>query len=137
MRQITTSTDVYAAIWAARQQGEDTEDDILRRILGVKARQQRPANGQAVSKVIGFRDSRYGIELADGFEIFRTYKGREYRAKATSGSWLLMNTGDLHPSVNQLSQAIGVKIENAWNNWWFRGPDGKRRRVDELRVKRP
>ena len=34
-RDVQASTDVYAAIWAARQPGEHSEDAILRRLLGV------------------------------------------------------------------------------------------------------
>ena len=32
-KNILVTTDVFAAIWAAREQGEDSEDAILRRIL--------------------------------------------------------------------------------------------------------
>ncbi|WDR03098.1 hypothetical protein PSQ19_02530 [Devosia algicola] len=32
-RTIPVSTEVFAAIWAARKTGEETEDAILRRIL--------------------------------------------------------------------------------------------------------
>jgi hypothetical protein len=35
-RDIQVSTDVYAAIWAARHPGEHTEDAILRRLLAVQ-----------------------------------------------------------------------------------------------------
>ena len=34
MRSINISTDVFAKIWSLRQNAEDTEDAILRRILG-------------------------------------------------------------------------------------------------------
>ncbi len=33
-RTITVSTEVFAAIWAKRQDGEETEDAILRRVFG-------------------------------------------------------------------------------------------------------
>ena len=33
MRTIEISTDVFSLIWAARQPGEETEDDILKRVL--------------------------------------------------------------------------------------------------------
>lgn len=35
MRTIEISTGVFAAIWAARRDGEETENDILSRILGM------------------------------------------------------------------------------------------------------
>jgi hypothetical protein len=43
-RDIQLSTDVYAAIWAARQPGEHTEDAILRRLLGVPVQASAPNN---------------------------------------------------------------------------------------------
>ncbi|MCB9994323.1 MAG: hypothetical protein H6873_11785 [Hyphomicrobiaceae bacterium] len=35
MRTIDVSTPVFAAIWAARRDGEETENAILERILGI------------------------------------------------------------------------------------------------------
>ena|SRR5437879_3134600 len=135
MRPINVSTPVYAAIWAARKHGEETEDAILRRLLEVPL-ESGPRNGRAASDKIGFRDPRFGIELPEGFEIFRTYLGTEYRAIARDGGWLLTATGKLYPSLNQLSRAVGAKVENAWNNWYFAGNDGKRRLVTSLRTNR-
>ena len=135
MRQIAVSTDVYARLWAERRSGEDTEDDILRRVLNVTAPAQRAAEARPAAKVVGFRDPRFGLELPEGFEIFRTFKGKEYRAKAVAGSWMLMDTGDLYPSLHKLGRAIGAKIENAWNNWYYLDGSVRRRLVDTLRRK--
>ena len=131
MRAIDTSTDVYAAIWAARQPGEDTEDDILRRVLNVPL--ARPVPQQPVSLGIGFRDSRFDITLPEGFEIFRNYKGTEYRARASNGKWKLVGTSKEFASLNQLSRATSGNIENAWRNWNFMGKDGKRYKIEWLR----
>jgi hypothetical protein len=134
MRSISVSTDTYAAIWAARQPGEDSEDDILGRVLKVpRAPINKPANGRPTLNKVGFRDPRFDIELAEGFEIFRTYLGTDYRATAKDGSWVLGHTGKSYPSLNQLSRAIGAKIENAWNNWYYAGADGKRQLITTLR----
>ena len=130
MRTITISTDVYAAIWAARQPGEDAEDAILTRRLKLSVAPVPSTAGGP--KKIGFKDSRFGIELPDGFEIFRTYKGTEYRASASSGQWKLSD-GRTFPSLNQLSRATSGNIENAWRNWYFMGKDGKRYLVEGLR----
>ena len=102
MRNIQISTDVFAAIWAARKEGEDSEDAILRRIL-------RLASVTATSdRRIGFRDSRYNFEVPEGFEICRTYKGQEHRAVATNGSWRLTSSGKHYPTLNELSVGIGA-----------------------------
>ena len=44
MKSVEISTAVFAAIWAARREGEETENDILGRILGVGTK--RPSNAE-------------------------------------------------------------------------------------------
>jgi hypothetical protein len=135
MRQIDVSISTYAAIWAARKSGENSEDAILQRLLKVpqEASAKNAGNNGASTEKIGFRDPRFDIEVPQGFEIFRTYLGTDYRATAKDGKWTLAQTGTAYPSLNQLSRAIGAKVENAWNNWYFTGSDGKRHLVTELR----
>src|SRR4051794_29773492 len=100
MRTIQISPDVFAAIWKLQQPGESTEEQILARHLKVV-----PTKAAATGRGgTGYRDPRYGVEFAEGFEIFRTYLGKDYHAKATAGCWLLMSTGDLYPSLNELSR---------------------------------
>lgn len=138
MRTISVTTDVYAAIWAARLPGEDTENDTLARILGAKPK----APSAAVNKSeganrypppVGFEDKRFDIVLPEGFEIFRTYKGTEFRARAVGGKWLLANDQSAYPSLNQLSRAVSGNVENAWRNWYFTGKDSRRHLVEKLR----
>ncbi len=129
MRTIGVETDTYSAIWADRLPGEETEDAIIRRKFGVKP----PAAKEAAPAKSGFTDWRFGIDLPEDFEIFRTYKGTEYRAKAIDGQWLLVSTGKTYPSLNQLSRAVSGNVENAWNNWYFLNQSGQRRLVTELR----
>jgi len=130
MRPIQVSTDVYAAIWATRKVGEDSEDDILRRKFGIAA---VAVDAAAVPEKVGFSDYRSGLKVPEGFEIFRKFKGTDYRAVATDGKWLLKNTGDSYASLNQLSAAVGG-IENAWHRWYYLDKDGKRQLVDNLRT---
>jgi hypothetical protein len=132
-RMIPVSTDVYAAIWSARRSGEDCEDDILRRTFGIVSN-PTPTASPSPPKSVGFKDARFDIELPEGFEIFRTYLGVEYKARATNGRWLLLSNGQTYPSLNQLSKAIGTGVENAWYNWYFTGKDGKRTLVTALRT---
>jgi hypothetical protein len=131
MRSINITTDVYAAIWAARQPGEDTETDVLARVLGVRAAATQTSPHH--SDRVGFRDSRFDITLPEGFEIFRNYKGTEYRAKAVGGRWVRQDTGHSYPTLNQLSLATSGNTENAWRNWYFMGRDGQRHLIEKLR----
>jgi hypothetical protein len=129
MRSFQVTPEVYAAIWKQHQDGDASENDILARLLKVvPAKAPKNSNGAT-----GYRDPRYGVEFAEGFEIFRTYLGRDYHAKATAGFWMLMHTGDLYPSLNELSRAVGAKTENAWVNWYYVDSNGDRAAVSTLR----
>lgn len=134
MRSVTLSTDVFARIWSLRRAGEDTEDMILRRVL------ECPSAPNAVSLPIpspqpqnGLSDSRSGVFFVEGFEVFRVYLGKEYRARVVSGAWMLLNDNRTFGSLNELSRAIGAKTENAWLNWYFIDQSGKRRAASDLR----
>jgi len=131
VRTFNVSTDVFAKIWAMREEGEETEDQILRRILGIQAEPPRPVSKAA--RRSGFRDIRHGVHFPEGFEIFRVYKGAEYRARAHDGMWVLLNDGGFYETLNSLSQAVIDGNENAWMNWYFMGGDGERRRIAKLR----
>lgn len=129
MRTISISTDVFAAIWARRQPGEDTEDAILRGVLGLSGSSQEPPP----SATGGFRDDRNGVTFPEGFEIFRVYKGREYRARATANAWLLLSDMRSYPSLHKLSSAVVSGNENSWQNWKCHLPDGREAFIDALR----
>jgi hypothetical protein len=106
------------------------EADILARLLGV----DRPSGeAAATTNQIGFRDSRFDVTLPEGFEIFLNYKGTEYRAKASAGRWLRLDTQESFPTLNQLSRATSGNIENAWRNWYFTAKDGRRYLIEKLR----
>ena len=102
--------------------------------MPTEVQQDAPSSTDRRSPPIGpgYYDRRFGVQFAEGFEIFRHYKGTDYSAKATSSAWLLMNTGDLYPSLNGLSKAIGAH-EDAWHAWRYRDGDGKVRPIRELR----
>lgn len=130
MRNVAVETDTYAAIWADRRPGEETEDAIIRRKFGLKS---TSVDTSARSSKIGFRDGRHNVDFNEGFEIFRTYKGKEYRAKATNGRWQLLSTGELYPTLNQLSRAVSGNVENAWTNWYYRDERGSRQLITNKR----
>lgn len=130
MRTITVSTDVFAKLWANRADGEETEDDILRRILGCP---RSNTEGSTEDKPQGFYDARNKVNFPEGFEIYRHYKGKEYRAKATSGHWVLINTGETFTSLNQLTNAVSDGRENVWVSWNYLAEDGKEAKITGLR----
>jgi hypothetical protein len=137
MRTIQVSTDTFAAIWADRRAGENSEDAIIRRKFNVQAAaptdiEYAPAAAYRPSPSTGFHDRRFDVNFVEGFEIFRHFKGTDYSAKATSAAWLLMNTGDLYPSLNRLSKAIGAH-EDAWGGWRYRDKDGNVHPISDMR----
>ncbi len=136
MRTIQVSEGTYAAIWSKWQEGDGSEEDIIRRYFlpGHKTSAlPKELNGK------GFRDDRYGVEFPEGFEIFRTYKGREYRATVKDGLWYRADINRVVASLNALSAQIGARTENAWMGWHYK--DGERTRPiadlrDQSRVRR-
>jgi hypothetical protein len=132
VRSIQVSTDVFAQIWAIRKPGEDSEDAILRRALGCPSTVMMPSTLDPPDQ-LGIFDAKYGVTFREGFETFRTYLGSEYVAKVSNGRWLLSSDNKTYRSLNELSNAIGAKTENAWANWCFRNAHGERQVVSELR----
>jgi len=130
MRTITVSTDVFAKLWAAHEAGEETEDDILRRILGCP---KAPISNNEKDKPQGVYDARNKVNFFEGFEVFRHYKGVEYRAVATNGRWHLKNNDKLYTSLNQLTKAVSGGSANAWVSWDCLLPSGKEAKVSMLR----
>lgn len=130
MRTINVSIDVYASIWAKRNEGEETEDDILRRILGCPKSSTEDVEDK---KPQGVYDARNKVNFFEGFEVFRYYKGVEYRAVATNGRWHLKNNDKYYSSLNQLTKAVSGGSANAWVSWNFLSPSGKEVKVSKLR----
>lgn len=131
MRQITVSTEVFAEIWRRHKPGQDAEDDILRAELKLPARKKESQSVSADEG--GFTDHKFNVTVSKGFEIFRIYKGREYRALASGGKWVLSSNNISYLSLNKLSRAVTNGPENAWVNWKFRDKSGTEKLIDTLR----
>lgn len=133
MRTIQISTSVFARIWAARQEGEESENAILNRLLGGESAHADTAPPHSSPNVGGHTERSYGVHFPGDFEIFRTYLGQSYRANAVQMGWVLEKDGKTYPTLNELSKAIGAKVENAWANWFYLAPEGQRKPVAALR----
>jgi hypothetical protein len=133
-RSLVVSTDVFAAIWAQRRPGEDTEEAILRRVLGCEKTDPGGDVTTASSTDGGVNDTRNGVYFPENFEIVRSYKRKEYKARATRGSWRREDNGQIFPTLNQLNDSIAAGPENVWNgNWKYRDSDGTLRSINALR----
>jgi len=143
-RSIEISTDVFAAIWAARKDGEESENDILKRILEAPSSNKIPfkKNAKSLSKIVepnvlkidGYYDSRNDVYFKNGFMAFRNYKGRVYRAAVMNGQWVRTDTLEFYTSLNKLNESIASGTENIWNgNWKFEDENGVHHSIDKLR----
>lgn len=130
MRSIPVSTDVFAAIWASRREGEDDENAILSRILSVSTKKGRDGEGRAGG---GIFLAQHDVTFPEGFVIYRTYKGRVYEAQVVGRQWRLSSDGQLYPSLHKLSWAVVEGRENAWQNWRYRDQDGTEWPISHLR----
>jgi hypothetical protein len=136
MRPIQVSTFVFSAIWAARKEGEETENEILERLfrgssqLDAVNRPTPPA-----PHLTGFHDARHGVVFPEGMEISRKYKGRIHRAVARNGAWYLDGKDRPFNSLNAMSREIASGPENAWANWFFVDQTNARRPISSLRNK--
>lgn len=149
-RTIEISTDVFAAIWAARREGEESENDILQRILQnsssnlsqvvrvakttLNAAKSGALKASTALKVEGYYDSRNDVFFKDGFMAFRHYKGQVYHAVVMNGQWVRTDTLDFYISLNKLNESIASGTENIWNgNWKYEDENGVPHSIDKLR----
>jgi hypothetical protein len=131
-KTITISTEVFAAIWADRKAGEESEDAMLRRKYELP-KEAGPESQRDLIVQVGYHDPRFGVRLDHDFQIFRTYKGVRYTARAVQGNWILENTGQGYISLHQLNQAVRRGNENAWNVWFYIDENGRRQPVSKKR----
>jgi hypothetical protein len=143
MRPIMISTDVLAALWTRRKPSEESENDILARLLGlprqppvpdaaliVRERGPRPPHADG-----GIFNTNFRVKFPQGFEIFRTYKGKQHRAVVQASRWIM--DGRAYPSLFALSQMVSDSNENPWMHWKYRDEDGAVRKIGDLRGTEP
>lgn len=128
MRNILVSADVFQAIWAARNPGQDSEEAILRGVFGLPP---GTSPERDIKVTVGYHDPRYGVEIPSGFEICRNFRGKAYKAQAIQGFWILNGTG--YPTLNELNKSLGGGAENAWKAWYYHDEKGRRRPLSDLR----
>jgi len=139
MRPIMISTDVLAALWSRRKPGEESENDILARMLGLKAQPPMPAPALVMrergpkpgNEDGGIFNTLFRVKFPQGFEVFRTYKGRDYHAQVLASRWIM--DGKAYPSLFALSQMVADSNENPWMHWKYRDERGQVRKIGELR----
>lgn len=144
MRNIIVSTDVFAALWAIRQPGEENENAVLERLLGLPKGTPLPEmvttiprppgrpHASSANSSGGIHNGTFNVDFPPGFEIFRTYKGHSYAAVVRDGAWVM--NGVRFPSLFALSMEVSESNENPWAHWKFRDPTSGK--VDFIRALR-
>lgn len=143
MRPIVVSIEVFAALWARRKPGEDSENDILARLLALPRQQPMPDAGLVVRERGprhanpdgGIVNTLFQVKFPQGFEIFRSYKGKEYLAVVQASRWIM--EGKAYPSLFALSQMVSDSNENPWMHWKYRDEHGQTRKISDLRGSDP
>ncbi|WP_027569515.1 hypothetical protein [Bradyrhizobium sp. URHA0013] len=133
MKTITVSSAVFAAIWKAHKDGDESEDTILRRLLNLPPGPSPVASESGAGRIGGFYDERSGTHFPEGRRIFRVYKGRKYEAIAERDRLFVPASGKSYHSLNKLSRSVHDGEENAWLNWKFKDEEGNEHLIDELR----
>jgi hypothetical protein len=137
VRHIVISTDVFAALWASRKAGEDSENAILERMLGLPKgpplmpQQFGPHPGNVRPTDGSIFNQMFDVHFPKGFEIFRTYKGKDYSAVVREGRWVMGARS--YPSLFALSMAIIDSRENPWMHWKYRDTNGRVATISNLR----
>ena len=139
-RHIVVSIDVFASLWASREPGEDSENAILERLLGLPKGPPLPASMVVAQRVAqsgpddgGIYNRMFDVHFPPGFEVFRTYKGKEYRAVVQAGRWVM--GAQTYQSLFALSVAIVDSQENPWMHWKYRDSQGRVATIINLRSK--
>lgn len=133
MKTITVSSAVFAAIWKAHKDGDESEDAILRRLLKLPPGPPPTISESGAGRLGGFYDERSGVHFPQGMRIFRTYRNHRYEAFAESDRWFVRASGKTYHSLNKLSRSVHDGEENAWLNWKYKDEEGKEHLIDELR----
>ncbi|WP_448581770.1 hypothetical protein [Thermaurantiacus sp.] len=81
MREILVSVDVFAAIWALRRPGEQTENDVLRRILGVKPLVADSNRGLPVENPSARLQERSALDIAPTIDDHLEGKSSELKGR--------------------------------------------------------
>lgn len=151
MRPIIVSHDVFAALWSKRRHGEDSENAVLERLLGLPkgppmpqpgmlTRPRFPRGGDGINQSDGDNgggifNHLFQVRFAEGFEIFRVYKGKEYSARVCKGMWVM--EGQNYRSLFALSMAVSDSNENPWRHWKYRDAKDRINYIGELRKAAP
>ncbi len=136
MRTIQIGIEVHKSIEAERRALDESENDILMRLLKIPA-PPKPVQEQLQS--LGRSWVKDGVDLPSGSVVRVVYSGQTLEGVIEDGRWLV--NGQLYDSpsmalIHNVTTAQGNKTNlNGWNHWTVKRPqDSRYRRISELRA---
>ena len=111
MQSIEIDFEVFKEITARRKSEEITENDVLRKLLGLK--QKPPEKPQVAPNKKSWVIK--GIEFPPGTKFRATHKGTPHEAMVENGKLLL--NGKKYHSPSQAAISITNNTVNGWTFW--------------------
>ena len=139
-RKVAIDIDVHKLIEAARSLFGETQNDILRRLLGLDhgaplfepqpspTASQRRAKGGGAGEGGWSKVNRHGrtTVLPDGTELRAAYAGQTVHGEIRGGMWTIGDRGYNSPSaalIAHVTKKTGGKVNlNGWRHWEVRLP---------------
>lgn len=136
MRQIQIGIEVHKAIEAERLALGESENDILMRLLRLKAAASKDTGAPAAGGAAWIKD---GVALPAGTQLRVSYSGQLVEGVIEDGRWLIRGKYYDSPSmalIHNVTTAAGSKTNlNGWNHWTVKRPlDSSYRRISDLRA---
>ena len=137
IQKIAIDMQVHKLIEAARSAFGETQNDILRRLLGLdhgappivpSAGPQRRAKGGGAGEGGWSKVNRHGhtVFLPDGTELRAAYAGQTANGEILDGMWVIGGRGYNSPSaalIANVTSRTGGKVNlNGWRHWEVRRP---------------
>ncbi len=120
-RTIEIDFDVHKAIEAERRSFDDTDNDVLRRLLG---RGKATGAGHGISRNILGEDrpawSGKGVVLPHGTQVRMTHRGIMHEGSIQDGKWAVGSHRGTSPSAAACA-VTGTSV-NGWPAWEVRRP---------------
>ncbi len=136
MRQIAIDFDIHKRIETERRSFDETENEILRRILGLPENLTPTPSGYGTEKSVdrGLEQSfarswwRKGVELPEGTRLRLVYPGVHASGRIRNGAWDIEGEREVFRSPSKsactiVSKNRGREISlNGWLHWEARRP---------------
>ena len=128
MRTIEISTDVFAKIWAQRIDGEESENQILQRLLGVhEFRPEEPQNAAEIRfklkhKILWRDDVRDALAALGGAAALREIYAEVRKRRLSTGRSLPLNTDAIIRRELEYNSSDATAFTG--NRDWFRAVEG-------------